>query len=246
MKKCHEIDVFVHGDDMQLVEIELDQNETVVAEGGAMVFCEDGIRFDTKLGDGSEASEGLFGKLLGAGKRMLTGETIFLTHFTNTQPVKRKVGFSGAHMGKVIDIDLNQFGQRITCQKEAFLCAAKGTEISIAFNKKFGSGYFGGDGFIMQSIVGDGRVILHAGGYISQRELNNQTLSVDTGCVVAFTSGIDMNIQAAGSGLKSMFLGGEGLFLATLQGTGTVWIQSMPISRLVDTISSRMPPPPSK
>ncbi|MEZ8292226.1 TIGR00266 family protein [Vibrio splendidus] len=245
MSKCDEIDVFIHGSDLQLVEVELDQNETVIAEAGAMIFFQDGITFEPKMGDGSDPNEGMFSKILSAGKRILTGESVFLTHFRNTQPGKRRVAFSGPHPGKVIDIDLKDVGEEIICQKEAFMCAAKGTNISIAINQKLGSGFFGGEGFIMQSIKGDGRVILCAGGYIYKQELNNEKLSVDTGCVVALTKGVNMNIEPAGSGLKSMILGGEGLFLTTLEGTGTVWIQSMPINRLVSSIASRLPKPQS-
>ena len=238
--KCHEVDYHIYGDDMQVVEIELDANETVVAEAGAMNWMDNGITFEAKMGDGSEQESGLFGKLMNAGKRMLTGESIFMTHFTNTASARRKVAFAAPYPGKIIALDMATSGGEIICEKDAFLCAALGTKISIAFSQKFGTGFFGGEGFILQRIQGDGMAFIHAGGTIVKKELNNGLIRVDTGCLVAFTPGIDYDIQRAGN-LKSMFFGGEGLFLATLRGTGVVYLQSLPFSRLADRILAHAP-----
>ncbi len=231
----HEVDYELFGDDMQVVEIELDPTETVIAEAGAMNWMDDGITFEAKMGDGSKPDEGLFGKLLGAGKRMITGESIFLTHFTNSGSGKKKVAFAAPYPGKIIPIELAQFGNELICQKDAFLCAALGTEISIAFQKKIGVGLFGGEGFILQHLKGNGRAFIHVGGTVIKRELRGETIKLDTGCIAAFTKGLDYDIQRAG-GLKSMFFGGEGLFLATLKGTGTVYMQSLPFSRLAGRV----------
>ncbi len=238
--RSHEIDYELHGDDMQMVEIELDPQETVIAEAGAMNWMEEDIDFQAKMGDGSEPDTGIFGKLLSVGKRVLTGESIFMTHFTNMGYTKRKVTFAAPYPGKIIPIDLNEIGQSIICQKDAFLCAAMGTNVSIAFNRKLGAGFFGGEGFILQKLQGDGMAFMHAGGTVVKRQLNGETLRVDTGCIVAFSPGIDYDIQRAGN-LKSMFFGGEGLFLATLRGTGTVYLQSLPFSRLADRIIQHAP-----
>jgi len=238
--RSHKIDYQLHGDDMQMVEIELDPQETVIAEAGAMNWMEENIDFEAKMGDGSEPNKGMFGKLLDVGKRALTGESLFITHFTNHGNGKRKVTFAAPYPGKIIPLDLNEIGQEITCQKDAFLCAALGTKVTIAFNKKLGAGFFGGEGFILQKLQGDGMAFLHAGGTIVKRELNGETIRVDTGCIVAFSNGIHYDIQRAGN-LKSMFFGGEGLFLATLQGTGTVYLQSLPFSRLADRIIQHAP-----
>jgi len=238
--KCHEIDYKIIGDDMQMVEIELDQNETVIAEAGAMNYMEDGIKFEAKMGDGSTPDQGMMGKLLGAGKRLLTGESLFMTHFTNTIPGKKHVAFAAPYPGKIIALDMNKVSGELLCQKDAFLCAALGTELGIAFTKRLGAGFFGGEGFILQKIQGDGMVFVQAGGTVIKKQLNNETLRVDTGCIVAFSGGIDYNIEKAG-GLKSMFFGGEGLFLATLRGTGTVLLQSLPFSRLADRIIKHAP-----
>jgi len=231
----HEIDFEIFGDDMQMVEVELDPGESVIAEAGAMNYVEEGIDFEARMGDGSEADQGVMGLLFGAAKRKLTGESIFMTHFTNNGHEKRRVAFAGPYPGKIIPIDLSQIGGQITCQKDAFLCAALGTKVSIAFNKRFGAGFFGGEGFILQSLEGDGLAFAHAGGTIVKKELNGQTLRVDTGCLVAFTGDVDYDIARAGN-LKSMFFGGEGLFLATLRGHGTVYLQSLPFSRLADRV----------
>ncbi|MDD4273358.1 MAG: TIGR00266 family protein [Desulfobacter postgatei] len=238
--QCHEVDYEIFGDDMQAVEVGLDPGETVIAEAGAMNWMEQGIAFEAKMGDGSEADKGLMGKLFGAGKRALTGESLFLTHFTNQTHDKKRVAFSAPYPGKIIPVDMAAIGGQLTCQKDAFLCAALGTKVSIAFNRKLGAGFFGGEGFILQRLEGDGMVFVHAGGTIVKKELNGQRLMVDTGCIVAFSQGIQYDIQRAG-GLKSIFFGGEGLFLATLEGHGSVYLQSLPFSRLADRIISHAP-----
>lgn len=238
--RSHEIDYTIQGDDMQVVSIELDPGETVIAEAGTMNWMERDISFEAKMGDGSKPDSGIFGKLLDAGKRALTGESLFLTHFTNTGTGKKEVSFAAPYPGKIIPVDLAAMGGEIICQKDAFLCAAKGTEVSIAFNKRLGAGFFGGEGFILQKLRGDGLAFLHAGGTIVEKELNNETLLIDTGCIVAFSPTLDYNIERAGN-LKSMFFGGEGLFLATVQGRGKVYLQSLPFSRLADRIIKHAP-----
>lgn len=238
--KCHEIDYKIMGDDMQIVEIELDRGETVIAEAGAMNYMEDGITFEARMGDGSNPNEGVMGKLLSAGKRVLTRESIFMTHFKNLHPEKRHVAFAAPYPGKIVPIDMAKIGGEILCQKDAFLCAALGTEIGIAFTKRLGAGFFGGEGFILQRLRGDGMAFVQAGGTLVKKKLENDTLRVDTGCIVAFTTGIDYDIEMAG-GLKSMFFGGEGMFLATLRGTGVVLLQSLPFSRLADRILANAP-----
>jgi len=240
MKHSDEIDYRIHGDDLQTVEVELDPEETVIAEAGAMNWMEEDIAFETRMGDGSEANQGMLGKLFGAGKRMLTGESLFMTHFTNRGVMKRKVAFAAPYPGKIVPVDLAALGGDLLCQKDAFLCAAMGTSVSMAFNKKLGAGFFGGEGFILQKLQGDGLAFLHAGGTVVKRELNGETLRVDTGCIVAFDATVSYDIEAAG-GLKSMLFGGEGLFLATLRGQGTVWLQSLPFSRLADRILMNAP-----
>lgn len=237
MNKSHEIDYQIKGESIQIVEVELDPMETVIAEAGAMLFMEDGITFEAKMGDGSNPSQGLFDKLLSAGTRLLTGESLFMTHFTNRGNRKAKVGFSAPYPGTVIPLDLSSLPNReIIVQKDGFLCAAYGTKVSITFNRKIGSGLVGGEGFILQKLQGDGRAFVHAGGTVIERTLNNETLRVDTGCVVAFESHIDFDVQTSGS-LRSMVFGGEGIFLATLRGTGKVWLQSMPIRKLIQAIA---------
>lgn len=236
----HEVDYEIFGDDMQVVEIELDQGETVIAEAGAMNYMEEGIEFSAKMGDGSEMEQGLFQKVLSAAGRKLTGESIFMTHFTNHHPQKRRVAFASPFPGKIIALDLAQLGGTVTCQKDAFLCAAMGTKLSIAFQKRLGAGFFGGEGFILQKLSGDGKAFIHASGAVIRKQLNGETLRVDTGCLVAFTEGIEYDIERAG-GLKSMFFGGEGLFLATLRGHGSVLLQSLPFSRLADRILQHAP-----
>jgi uncharacterized protein (TIGR00266 family) len=238
--RCHEVDYKILGAEMQLVEVELDPGETVIAEAGAMNYMEEGIDFETKMGDGSEPDQGLMGKLFSAGKRVITGESIFTTHFTNRGIGKRHVAFSAPYPGNIIPLDMAQHGQQVTCQKDAFLCAALGTKIDIAFSRKIGRGLFGGEGFILQTLEGDGMAFIQAGGTIVEKRLTGETLRVDTGCLVGFTQGIDYDIERAGN-LKSMVFGGEGLFLATLRGSGTVWLQSLPFSRIADRILSNAP-----
>lgn len=237
---CHEVDYEIIGDDIQIVEIELDPGETVVAEAGAMNYMDDGITFEAKMGDGSRPDDGVFGKLLGAGKRILTGESIFMTHFTNSGHGKKRAAFAAPYPGKIIPIDMSKIKRELLCQKDAFLCAALGTEVSIAFTKRLGTGFFGGEGFILQRLRGDGMAFVHAGGTVIKKKLHNDIIRVDTGCLVAFTAGINYDIERAGS-LKSMFFGGEGLFLATLSGTGTVLLQSLPFSRMADRILQHAP-----
>lgn len=238
--RCHEVDYKIIGDDLQLVEVELDPQETVIAEAGAMTYMEEGIAFESKMGDGAEPQQGFFGKLWSAGKRVFTGESLFMTHFTNLGSAKRHVAFAAPYPGKIIAVDMAQLGEELLCQKDAFLCAALGTRVDVAFNQRLGSGLFGGEGFVLQHINGDGMVFLHAGGTIVKKELHGETLRLDTGCLVAFSPTVDYDIQRAGN-LKSMMFGGEGLFLATLSGHGTVWIQSLPFSRLADRIIAAAP-----
>lgn len=232
----HEIDYKIFGDDIQFVEIELDPRETVIAEAGAMVYMEDGITFEVKMGDGSNPNQGLMGKLLSAGSRIITGESLFITHFTNQASVRRKVAFAAPYPGTVIPVDLNQIRNTLLVQKDGFLCAAMGTRLSIQLNQRLGAGLLGGEGFILQKLEGDGKAFIHAGGTVIERQLNNETLRIDTGCVVAFEPTLDFNIETSGS-LKSMVFGGEGLFLATMRGTGKVWLQSMPIRKLIRALA---------
>lgn len=235
--RSHEIDYKIIGEDIQIVEIELDPNETVIAEAGAMLYMEDGIQFETKMGDGSEANQSIMGKIFQAGTRIITGESLFMTHFTNRGYGKKKVAFSAPYPGTVMPINLaNIYGNELIVQKDGFLCAALGTSMKIHFNQRIGSGLFGGEGFILQKLRGDGFAFVHAGGVVIERQLNNETLRIDTGCVVAFEPTLSFDIQRSG-GLKSMVFGGEGMFLATLRGTGRCWIQSMPISKLIERLA---------
>ena len=238
--RCEEIDYEIHGNDLQVVEVELDPGETVIAEAGAMNWMEDRIEFETRMGDGSRADEGFMGKLWSAGQRALTGESLFMTHFRNSGRNRARVAFAAPYPGHIIPVDMAAAGGELICQKDAFLCAALGTELSIAFNRRLGTGFFGGEGFILQRLRGDGMAFVHAGGSVVERRLENETIRVDTGCLVAFTPGIDYDIEMT-KGLKSMFCGGEGLFLATLRGTGTVYLQSLPFSRLADRILENAP-----
>ena len=238
--KCHEVDYEIIGHDVQLVEVELDPGETVIAEAGAMNYMEDGITFESKMGDGSDPEEGFMGKLFSAGKRMITGESMFITHFTNQARGKKRVAFSAPYPGTIIALNMAEIGGQIICQKDAFLAAALGTGISITFNQRLGTGFFGGEGFILQKLTGDGMAFVHAGGTVIQKELRGETLRLDTGCLVAFTTGVQYSIERAGN-LKSMFFGGEGFFLATLSGTGKVWIQSLPFSRLAERVIQSAP-----
>jgi len=239
-RHSHEVDYKIIGHDMQMVEVELDPGETVIAEAGAMTYMEEGISFEAKMGDGSSAENGLFGKLLNAGKRAITGESLFMTHFTHNGGGKSHVSFAAPYPGSIIPIDLSTIGGELLCQKDAFLCAALGTKLDIAFTKRMGVGFFGGEGFILQKMNGDGMVFIHAGGTVIEKELHGETLRVDTGCLVGFQPSIDYDIERAGN-LKSMVFGGEGLFLATLKGTGKVWLQSLPFSRMADRILASAP-----
>ena len=234
--RSHELDYRIIGDDIQLVEIELDPSETVIAEAGTMMYMDSQIRFDTKMGDGSDPNQGLMGKLLSAGTRVLTGESLFVTHFTNQGGSKQRVAFAAPYPGKIVPVELSHLGGSLIVQKDGFLCAAKGTKISITLNRRIGSGLVGGEGFILQKLEGDGKAFMHAGGTVIERQLNNESLKIDTGCIVGYTPGIDFNIETSGN-LRSMIFGGEGIFLATLSGTGTVWLQSMPIRKLIQAIS---------
>ena len=238
--KSHVVDYRIDGDDLQFVEIELDPGETVIAEAGAMMYMEDGIHFETKMGDGSNPAAGFMDKLVSVGKRALTGESLFMTHFTHQGQGKARVSFGAPYPGKIVAIDLDETRGELICQKDSFLCAALGTKVSIAFSRRLGAGFFGGEGFILQKLQGDGMVFIHAGGSVVEKRLENSRLRVDTGCIVAFEPTIDYDIERAGN-LKSMVFGGEGLFLATLRGTGRVWLQSLPFSRLADRILANAP-----
>ena len=234
--QSHDLDYRIIGDDIQLVEIELDPGETVIAEAGTMMYMDSQVGFDTKMGDGSNPNQGMLDKLISAGSRVLTGESLFVTHFTNLGAGKQRVAFAAPYPGKIVPVDLGLLGGSIIVQKDGFLCAALGTKISITLNRRIGTGLVGGEGFILQKLQGDGRSFMHAGGTVIERRLNNESLKIDTGCVVGFTPGIDFNIETSGN-LRSMVFGGEGIFLATLSGTGTVWLQSMPIRKLIQAIS---------
>jgi len=238
--KCHDVDFQIVGDDMQMVIVELDPGETVIAEAGAMNYMEENIVFEAKMGDGSQPDQGLMGKLLSAGKRAITGESLFITHFTNQGREKRSAAFAAPFPGKIIPMNLAQNDGEILCQKDAFLCAALGTQLNIAFQRRLGAGFFGGEGFILQRLRGDGMVFMHGCGTIIERQLQGESLRLDTGCLVAFEPSVNYDIERAGN-LKSMFFGGEGLFLATLSGYGKVWIQSLPFSRLADRIIAHAP-----
>ena len=238
MVKNHEIGYKIYGEELQFVEIELDPNETAIAESGAFMMMDNGIEMQTIFGDGSEQSQGggFLGKLLGAGKRLLVGESLFMTAFANTGQGKKKVSFAAPYTGKIIVFDLQQYGGKIIAQKDAFLCAAKGVSIGIEFQKRLGTGIFGGEGFIMEKLEGDGLCFAHAGGYVVEKELQaGELLKVDTGCVVAYTEGVDFDIEFI-RGIKNWMFGGEGLFFAILKGPGKVWLQSLPISRLAGRI----------
>ena len=238
--KSPEIDYEILGNDMQIVEIELDPQETVIAEAGAMNYMDDGISFEARMGDGSETESGIFGKLFNAGKRAISGEGIFMTHFSNIAQGKKRVAFAAPYPGKIVPIDLSTVGGQLICQKDAFLAAAIGTKLDIAFTRSLGAGFFGGTGFILERLQGDGMAFFHAGGTAIRKELNGETIKVDTGCIAAFTGDIDYNIERAG-GLKSMIFGGEGIFLATMSGHGTIWLQSLPFSRLADRLLANAP-----
>ena len=239
--RSHEVDYRIRGDDLQFVEIELDPGESVIAEAGAMMYIEEGIVFETRMGDGSEPNKGAWGRLKSAGKRALAGESLFLAHFTNHGTGRRTVAFAASYPGRIVPVDLAVIGGRILAQKTAFLCAAMGTKLDIAFNRRLGTGVFGGEGFILEDIRGDGLAFLHAGGTVVEKRLIGETLRVDTGCIVAFEPQIEYSIERAGRA-STMVFGGEGLFLATLRGAGRVWLQSLPFSRLADEVIRRIPP----
>jgi len=236
MRSNHEIDYRIHGEEMQCVEIELDPQETVIAESGSFMFMDDNIEMATVFGDGSDRAQGFFGKVMSAGKRLLTGESLFMTTYTNMGYGKQRVTFAAPYAGKIVPLDLSQFGGKVVCQKDSFLCAAKGVQVGIEFQRKLGTGLFGGEGFIMQKLEGDGMAFLHAGGYILERDLAvGETLRIDTGCIVAYTQQIDYDVQFV-KGIRNMVFGGEGLFFAVLRGPGKVWLQSLPVSRLAARI----------
>lgn len=240
-QKAEEIEYKIYGDDMQLVEVFLDPGETVIAEAGGMLYMNSDIEMKTQLGDGSKEDEGLMGKLFNVGKRLLTGESLFLTTFTARGNRKTSVAFGAPYPGHIIPVDLRLVGGQILCQKDAFLCAAKGISLDIAFTKKIGAGLFGGEGFILEKLTGDGLAFVHAGGAIIEKDLQpGEILKVDTGCIVAFTSSVNYDIQMAG-GIKTALFGGEGLFLTTLTGPGKVWLQSLPFSRLAGRIFAAAP-----
>jgi uncharacterized protein (TIGR00266 family) len=233
----HEIDYRIFGEEMQYVEVELDPQETAIAESGSFMMMEEGIQMNTIFGDGSQQQTGGFlDKIWSAGKRILTGESLFMTAYTNIGQGKKKVSFAAPYPGKIIPLDLLRLGGRITCQKDAFLCAAKGVSVGIEFQRRLGTGLFGGEGFIMQKLEGDGMAFVHAGGHVVEKELKSgELIKIDTGCLVAFTMGVDYDIQFVG-GIKNTIFGGEGVFFATLRGPGTVWIQTLPISRLASRV----------
>ncbi len=238
---AHEIDYKIYGEEMQFVEIELDSQESVVAEAGSFMMMDSGIKMDTIFGDGSGQTKSVLGKLFSAGKRLLTGESLFMTAFLNNSQDKKKISFASPYPGKIIPIDLTNFNGKFVCQKDAFLCAAKGVSIGIEFSKKLGRGLFGGEGFIMQKLEGDGLAFMHAGGTVAKKELQTgETLKVDTGCIVGFSQTVNYDIEFVG-GIKNTVFGGEGLFFATLQGPGTIYVQSLPFSRLAGRIIASLP-----
>ncbi|MBM6996335.1 TIGR00266 family protein [Paenibacillus sp. DXFW5] len=235
---AHEIDYRIIGNEMQCVEVHLDQGESVIAEAGSFMMMDPDIRMETIFGDGSNQGGGLMGKLMGAGKRMLTGEGLFMTVFTNAGYNRQAVTFASPYPGKIVPLDLQMLGGKIICQKDAFLCAAKGVSVGIEFQRKLGTGFFGGEGFIMQKIEGDGLAFVHSGGLVIERDLApGEVLRLDTGCLVAMTSSVNYDIEFV-KGVKTALFGGEGLFFATLRGPGKVWVQSLPFSRLADRVLS--------
>lgn len=239
--KAHEIDYRIYGEEMQYVEIELDPNEGVIAETGSFMMMDDGIKMETIFGDGSEQNKGFLGSILGAGKRILTGENLFMTAFYNTLSGKRNVSFASPYPGKIIPIDLMEYQGKFICQKDAFLCAAKGVNVGIEFSRKLGRGLFGGEGFIMQKLEGDGMAFVHAGGTTARKELKaGEVMRVDTGCIIGFTQDVDYDVEFIG-GIKNTIFGGEGLFYARLQGPGIVYIQSLPFSRLAGRVWASAP-----
>jgi len=238
---AHEIDYEIYGEEMQYVEIELDPQEAVVAEAGSFMMMDTDIKMDTIFGDGSNQESGVLGKLFSAGKRLLTGESLFMTAFLNIGHGKKQVSFASPYPGKILPIDLSEVGGKFICQKDAFLCAAKGVTVGIEFSKRLGRGLFGGEGFIMQKLEGDGMAFVHAGGTMAKKTLApGEVLKVDTGCIVGFSKDVDYNIEFIG-GIKNTIFGGEGLFFATLRGPGTVYVQSLPFSRLAGRVLAALP-----
>lgn len=238
---AHDIEYKIYGEEMQYVEIELDPEEAVVAEAGSFMMMDTGISMDTIFGDGSNQNQGVLGKIFSAGKRVLTGESLFMTAFLNSGSGKKKVSFASPYPGKIVPIDLTKYGGKFICQKDAFLCAAKGVSVGIEFSRRLGRGLFGGEGFIMQKLEGDGMAFVHAGGTLARKELAaGEVLKVDTGCIVGFTQQVDYNIEFVG-GIKNTIFGGEGLFFATLRGPGVVYIQSLPFSRLAGKVWAAAP-----
>ncbi|MFD0860910.1 TIGR00266 family protein [Sungkyunkwania multivorans] len=238
---AHEIDYHIYGEEMQYVEIELDPQEAVVAEAGTFMMMDNGIKMETIFGDGSNQNKGVMGKLFSAGKRMLTGESLFMTAFLNAEGGKKKVSFASPYPGKIVPIDLTTYGGKFICQKDAFLCAAKGVAVGIEFSRKLGRGLFGGEGFIMQKLEGDGMAFVHAGGTLARKELAaGEVLKIDTGCVVGFTQDVNYDVEFVG-GIKNTIFGGEGLFFATLRGQGVVYVQSLPFSRLAGRVLAMAP-----
>lgn len=235
------VDYEIKGAEMQFVEVELDPGEAAVGEAGSLMFMDAGITMDTVFGDGSNASGGVFGKLLGAGKRLITGESLFTTVYTNASTSKLRVAFAAPYPGKIVPMDLRQLGGMLICQKDAFLCAARGVSLGVFFQRKLSVGFFGGEGFVMQKLEGDGLAFVHAGGTVVRRELRpGQTLLVDTGCLVALTPDVSFEIQYVGK-VKTALFGGEGLFFAKVTGPGTVWLQSLPFSRLASRVFAAAP-----
>ena len=235
------IDYEVFGNEMQYVELILDPGEAAIGEAGSMFYMDPGIDLDTVFGDGSAQQGGIFGKLLGAGKRLVTGESLFTTVYTNRDAIRRRVAFAAPYPGKIVPVDLSRIGGTLIAQRDAFLCAARGVSLGIAFQRKLGTGFFGGEGFIMERLDGDGMVFVHAGGTILERQLAaDETLRVDTGCVVAYQPSVDFDIQFVGK-VKTALFGGEGLFFATLRGPGHIWLQSLPFSRLASRVFAAAP-----
>ena len=242
MAQMHEVDYKIYGEDLQFVEVELDPQEAVVAEAGGMMYMDDGIQMETVFGDGSQQKSGFMGALMGAGKRLLTGESLFMTIFMNKAGDKRRVAFGAPYPGRIVAVHLADLGGELICQKDSFLAAAKGVSVGIAFQKKIGVGLFGGEGFIMQRLQGDGWAFIHAGGMLVERSLQpGELVRVDTGCIVAFQPSVSYDIQMVG-GVKSALFGGEGLFFATLRGPGRIWLQSLPLSRLAGRIVAAAAP----
>lgn len=232
----HIIDYKIIGEELQCVEIELDPQETVIAESGSLMMMEDGISMDTIFGDGAGKNQSILGKFFSAGKRILTGESLFMTAYTNTGNQKKRLHFAAPYPGRIIPMDLSKLNGKLICQKDSFLCAAKGVSVGIEFQKKLGAGFFGGEGFIMQKLEGNGLCFIHSGGVIIERELQHgEKLKIDTGCIVAFDEGISYDIEFVG-GIRNTIFGGEGLFFATLTGPGKIWVQSLPFSRLASRI----------